>query len=280
MKTIYQYSTIMLLLMILSSEMRAQIRFKLTKQADNKTYVASVIPDNTYSYPNNIIGTAQMTFKIHSKADFVISNLKSFNDEEKWVQNSIVKNPLLASEYDYYSYGLETMGSRNYSLVAGKETALFSFENLGNDDDGIILIDNTDIMAKSVQKTHINLGNQISILGIDGGLSNAYTGNYSGTGDSPISGKPLLIRNIFPNPATDKIAVEWINNMQANSEETEFVILDSSTGIVVKSEKISSNFHGKNKMELMINTINSGNYLLKIQNNLLSSESVHFSIFR
>jgi len=271
----------MALSMILSSEVDAQIRFKLTKQADNKTYVASFVSDKTYSYPDNIVATAQITFKVRTKDDFVISDLKPFNTEERWMKNSIIKNHLLASGYDYYSFGLATMGSHNYSLVAGKETKVFSFENLGTEDVELILIDNADVMATSVQKTHINLGNQINVFGGPGdGLGNAYIGNYSDSESSPISEKQLSITQVSPNPATDKMAVEWINNMQANSEDTEFVILDSSTGIVIKSEKVSFNLHGKNKVDLMVNTIAPGNYLLKIQNRLLSSASIHFSVFR
>ena len=280
MKTILKYSSIIFLWIAFSSEIQAQIRFKLSKQGGDKTYVVSLIPDKTYSYPNNIIGTAQITIKVHSKDDFVLSTLKSFNVEEHWMRSSLVRNPILASEYDYYSFGLQTIGSRNYSLIAGKETELFSFENFGNDDVEISLIDTEDIMATSVRKTHINLGNQISVLGIDGGSINAYIGNYSGSTDSPITEKQLLISHIYPNPATDKMAVEWINKMPANNEDTELVILDSTTGIVVKSEKISSNVYGKNRVDLMVNTITTGNYLLKIQNRLFSSGSIHFSVIK
>lgn len=280
MKTILKYSSIIFFGVILSSEIQAQIRFKLVKQADNKTYVFSLIPDKTYLYPNNIIGTAQITFKVHSKDDFVMSNLKTFNDEERWMKNSIVKNPILASEYDYYSFGLETMGSRNYSLVAGKETQAFSFENLGSNQVEISLIDNADIMVTSVRKTHINLGNQINVLGIEGGLVNGYLGNYTGADDSPTVEKSLWISQVYPNPSTDKMMVEWVNHCQAKDDDTEFIILDSTTGRVVKTEKVLANAYGKNSMELIINTINSGSYLLKIQNKSLSSASIHFSVIR
>ena len=105
MKTILKYSSIIFLWIALSSEIQAQIRFKLSKQGGDKTYVVSLIPDKTYSYPNNII--------------------------------------------------------------------------------------------------------------------------------------------------PDKMAVEWINNMHANYEDQELVILDSTTGIVIKSQKISSNAYNRNRMDLI-----------------------------
>jgi hypothetical protein len=178
----------------------AQIQFKLTHKADSKTYTVSIIPQKTYQYPDNMISTAQVTLKVETNRDFMVSNFKSTHVEEKWMKNSIVKSPELSPKFDYYSFGLQTMGTLNYSLVKGEEIALFSFDNLGNDEPKVTLIDNEDIMVKSMKKSRIIIGNQISILGENEGLSNAYNGNYKlDEADNNILDKKILINNLFPS---------------------------------------------------------------------------------
>lgn len=264
------------------TEAKAQIRFKLSQESDTKTFVVSIIPDKTYSYPDNIVSTAQVTFKIKSKEDFMLSHFKAQNSDESWMTNSIVKSPALAPDYDYYSYGLQTMGSSNYSLEKGKETILFSFENLGKSTVIPELIENTDIMAISVKKTRINLGNQISILGIDGGKKNAYLGNVNKTEDQEINltVKALEITNLYPNPATDKIQVEWQNNLDLLMDSVEMSVVRSGSGTVLKRFAINDIQAGKNVVELNVSDLVSGNYMLRLESKSSSPVSAHFVLVK
>ena len=258
----------------------AQIRFKLTQKTDKKTYVVSVVPEKTYNYPNNIISTAQITFKVMSKANFVPGNFTTSNSEERWMKNSVVKSHPLAPQFDYYSYGLETMASTNYKLNAGEETFLFSFETLGDVNLKIQLIDNEDIMAKSVRKTKVNLGNQINILGHGEGLENAYAGNLktsyinqeTGVSDS----NELRIQRISPNPASEKIQIDWINNLDEDkTDNLEMIVVEAGTGRTMQTVSLPSSI-GKHITELQVSDFSKGMFLLRIQDKNNSSNAEKF----
>lgn len=260
----------------------AQIRFKLTQKEDKKTYIVSVVPEKTYKYPNNIISTAQITFKVVSKASFIPSNFTTANPEERWMKNSIVKSNPVAPQFDYYSYGLETMASTNYKLNAGEETFLFSFETLGDNDLKVQLIDNDDIMAKSVRKTKVNLGNQINILGHGDGLENAYAGNLKTSYVNPETGmsdnNELRIEKISPNPASEKIQVDWINNLdEEKTDNLEMIVVEAGTGRMMQKVSLPSSI-GKHVTELQISDFTKGMFLLRIQDKNNSSNAEKFIV--
>jgi hypothetical protein len=55
----------------------AQVKFKLTRQEDRKTYIVSMISEETYEGNQNITGTAQVTLRIEGTADFLIREITS-----------------------------------------------------------------------------------------------------------------------------------------------------------------------------------------------------------
>jgi len=265
---------------LLSTQLvNAQIQFRLSHKPNSKTYVVSLIPEKTFNFPDNIVSTAQFTIKVETNRDFMLGNFKELVADEKMMNNGVIKSPELSPKYDYYSYGLQTMGSSNYALTKGKEVELFSFDNLGNDEPMVALIDNDDIMVKSIKKTHINLGNQISLLGVGGGISNAYTGNFHAEMPNDENLANLFsIENVFPNPATDKVSVVWVNNHVANPEGLALLVIDSNTGIITKTENILNAPLGKNNIPLNVSQLKEGTYLFKLQTKFGNSKATHVVI--
>jgi hypothetical protein len=276
----YTLFTLSLVVLILAQVFcQAQISYKLAKHPTSGIYQFSIISKKTYSSPFNAISTAQVTFKVLANKGFSFKNFIPANAEDSWTQNPVVHNTKLAPLYDYYSLTLQHIGTTNYPLVANKEVLLFSFQNGGLQDCTVELIDSLDVLAKSVAITKINIGNQISILGEHHGTQNMYLGNY----DAGVSLESLLfIHKVYPNPASEKLAVEWENQLGNNAvgDEISLYITEGISGLLIKKEVLSNVALGTNKTSLSLDGILSGEYVLYLQLGNYKSQGIHFSISR
>ena len=55
----------------------AQVNFQLDLMADRKTYVVSMVATETWAYPQNITGTAQVTVRIPANTRFTAGRITS-----------------------------------------------------------------------------------------------------------------------------------------------------------------------------------------------------------
>jgi hypothetical protein len=254
-----------------------QLRFKLSLDEDLKTYKVSAISEKDLYKPDSYLGTAQVTFKVSVQSSFKITNIQTKSSEVFWDVNSVINAHPLAPQYIYYSIGLRSE-TDFYTFKANEPVELFSFQNKGDDNPMIELITNQDILAKSMKVAKANIGNQINVLGINNGMTNAYVGNYlSEGGNSDIAN--LQIQQVYPNPATDKISVVWENRLQEPEAEMNLYIIDSQSGRVVQSQGVDTGY-GKKLATVALNDYKSGAYLLKIQGKQFSSKAAHFTIVK
>ena len=157
---------------VCSISMEAQVKFKVTRQADFQTYTVSMVSEKTYEGTQNITGTAQVTLKVGATNNFNIQELTSLQSGTSWVNNATISNNALAPEFTYVSFGMQTMAHNVFKYKKGEEILLFTFKNVGDIRAEVSLLNNErDIMAQSTQKTKYNIKNYISIIGF--GYGNA-----------------------------------------------------------------------------------------------------------
>lgn len=243
-----------------------QVKFKLTRQEDRQTYIASMISEETYEGNQNITGTAQITIKVEGTNNFIVRELSSLQPETTWANNANIAKPALAPDHTYISFGMLTMAHNQFKYKKGQEIALFSFKNTGDIKAKVSLINNDlDILAQPTLKTKYNLKNYISILGH--GPGNAYLGNVEPV---PMSQEDAVksyvqIQSLYPNPTTDKVVVTWENQLE-DAEEVktlDIVILDALG--LEKMRKPVTPIYGKQSQAIELTSFKSGAYFFRLQ---------------
>ncbi|PWK17631.1 putative secreted protein (Por secretion system target) [Arcicella aurantiaca] len=244
----------------------AQVKFKLTRQEDRQTYIVSMVSEETYEGNQNITGTAQVTLKVEGATNFLIREIMSLQPETNWVNNANLTKPALAPDYTYISFGMQTMAHSQFKYKKGEEISLFSFKNIGDVKAKVSLINNDqDIMALSTNKTQYNLKNYISILGH--GPGNAYLSNVE---PLPMSSENavktyLQIKNLYPNPASNKVIITWNNQLDdAEAIKKLDILIFDNTGLEKIRKSVNSSY-GEQSQEIEVSSLKSGAYFFKLQ---------------
>lgn len=258
--------------LFLSSQTIGQIKYELRLDEDLKTYHVYVMSEQNFPAPQNLISTAQITFKVKTNSDFKFNHLHSNKEAVLWGINGVLRSPSLAPEYTYYSIGLQSLGTGQYSLPQNELVELFAFENSGIENPGIHLINENDIMIQNLKTTKINIGNQINLLGVDAGLKNAYSGINAETGLSVLS-----LQSVYPNPAVDKLHVKWDNRLAEEPQDLRLQIIDATTGLIVQENNLDSGY-GKHETSIELNQVKVSGYLLRLQSKSFSSKAQHIMI--
>jgi len=141
------------------------ILFLELEQADNGDYIVSLLPDTSWTFPRNIVSTAQVTVKVPT-GGFVIGEISDLIDGVTFFQsgrnNTPIENPL----FDYLSFSLGTQGTSRIPFQKGEKVALFSFNNTGICPDGVVqLMNNFTDPFYPPNSAQTNAGQQITVSG-------------------------------------------------------------------------------------------------------------------
>lgn len=199
----------------LTTAANAQVKYKLTRMADNITYVVSLVPDATWTFPQNVVPTAQVAMRLPSDAHFIAGHITSLVADTKWLDNAYVETPVGDKNSNYVLFNLQTVGTKALTFESGRELPLFSFQNIGTSCfGGIELVNNNSAATKSVVANGFNIGQHISTLGAGGeaftgieGTGNAQCPNVTPSQD--LDNTPLSIARAFPSPANQELNIEW-----------------------------------------------------------------------
>ena len=170
----YPLSKLFLLVLLINFfgiSLLGQVTGQLNYLPTEEKYLISVVPNQTLTAPNNITNTGQITLKA-TAGSFNITNVLSFNGV--WSKTATIKSPIESPDFDYHIFILNTHID-NPSIEAGVELPLFSFNNSGDCEGSIELIDNFTDEFLPPNSRDANIGNQLSILGF--GFDNAYISN-------------------------------------------------------------------------------------------------------
>jgi len=253
------------LIMFSCFSLNGQVSFKLAKLADGETFCVSLIPQKSWSSPMNITSTAQVTIKVPTNS-FEVENLVSMHADIAWEYNSKSTAPMESAEFDYLSFGLSSMGTKQLEYQEGVEIPLFTFKNAKICQGSIELMSNDDPF-KSPNSRRANVGNSITVFGAKG---EAYVGNHSKNVipcqtelslDAETSTQLETAPIVYPNPAINDVFVNL--NWLEEARDGHFVIKDISGRTVgKKAVQLESGF---NKVGLNVKDLSGGIFLIEFQ---------------
>lgn len=251
-------------LMLWASFSIAQVSYKIDYLTASEHYQLSLVVNQTWEAPYNLTGTGQITIKV-PHGDFDVYDLRNLQEGVDWEFNSRFNAPEEASEYDYISFGLVTLGTKGLNYKAGTEIPLFTFKNNGTCQGEVALIDNENDPFLPPNSKQANIGNQLTVLGARG---NAYVGNVEegkatcATVSTTFSPEDISTSfEVYPNPTTEFLFLNFDWQMMTQSVQLNIYNILGEQIMVEKSDFEK----GKNKIKLNVSNLNEGAYLIKIQ---------------
>ncbi len=137
-----------------------QVEYELESLGSGKFQV-SMIPRVSYTSPNNITSTQQVTLKVPT--GFQYTGLTSFISGASYVQGSRINTPSQAPGFDYILFNLSNLGTSALSYSNNVKVPLFTFYKSGNClGDSLRLMRNNDPFAAN---TSYNSKQQLTVLG-------------------------------------------------------------------------------------------------------------------
>jgi len=141
--------------------------YELT-QDDSGTFVVSLIPDTSWSFPFNIVSTAQVTIKVPT-GGFQVGEITDLIDGVSFFRTGRDNAPIEEPTFDYISFSLGSQGTSRIPFVRGEKVGLFSFTNVGICPDGpITLINNLTDPFFPPNSRQSNAGLQMTVSGFGG----------------------------------------------------------------------------------------------------------------
>ncbi len=263
----------LIIVMIFSQAMIAQVYYGIDLSADKTTYTVSLKSDADIPSPLNMTSTAQVTIKFPTNANVQMDNLTPLQPLTSWNKTVRINQPTEAMDYDYITFGLASLGTTGLTFEQDSILPLFSFENIGSDCAGLVeLIDNQTDAFLYPNSEHLSIKNQISVWGMGG---NAYAGNYQGSIDcqSIVSTTPVTDNAsslaVFPNPALDFINVDYTINTNEDAQ----LILTDALGRRLMTRQLNVN---QDLIQLDITKLVGGTYFIQIQSETYLSKTQSF----
>lgn len=168
--------------LLTSTTVFGQVQFQLEWLESIESYKVSLVSDKTWTAPQNITSTLQVSLKVPAGA-FEITDIESLQNEVNFELNGVHESPEEAHDFDYVSIGLTSIGTNGISYVAGAPVGLFTFKNSKPCGGPIYLVGGEDVFLPPNSR-NVNIGNQVTVLGAGG---QAYIGNV-GSGKADCSG--------------------------------------------------------------------------------------------
>lgn len=240
----------------------AQVQYKIDWKEDLAAYQVSLVSQATWEGNQRITSSAQVSVRA-AAGSLEIFNVKSLLGGVNWDFNSRYNTPAEAPAFDYFSFGLTTMGTAAIPYAAGQEVPLFTFQNANECGGAVFLVDNANDPFMPPNASKANIGNQLTVFGAGG---SAYVGNH-GTGKADCglvsSTKPVVATRfeLAPTLASEFVQVSF--DWQEAPQNAEFRLYDQS-GRLVQAEK-KDIVQGPNQIKLDLNKIKPGSYSVEIR---------------
>ncbi len=243
-------------------EVSAQVQYKIEWQKEAAAFQVALVPQETWTGPAGLTVSGQVSIKAPAGM-LEVTNFKNLVNGVVWEFNSKHASPQEAPGYDYFSFGLTSLGTNLLNYQAGIEVPIFSFQN-GLDCTGRIeLVDNEADAFMPPNSAKANIGNQITVFGANG---NAYAGNTdagdavcefaSSTSTAKEDGPK---HEIYPTVASDKVNVALATEM---TTDLQLRVIDAS-GRLVKIVKQDLQT-GKHLIALDITGLSAGTYSVEM----------------
>ena len=260
---------ILLLLGALYLKSFSQIQYKISLLNGVDLYQVSLISSQDFNYPNNIIGSAQVSIKTPS-ASFSLGAVNSLMSDIEWANNVTIVSPEEAEDYQYLSFVIENTGV-DFLLKKGIELPLFTFKNkLGSCAGAVALIDNDTEVFLPPNSRNANIGNQITPFGcLNLSNKNAYIGNIAGgvadcflsTSLAELENQPTLYLALSPNPTEN-----WLNitiNTNVLNEDIELQLWHTD-GQLIQTKRLEQSLDNSMQLDFDVNALPTGTYFIRL----------------
>jgi len=192
---------------IASSSINAQVDLAVKYITDgtgvNDSVTVYMRSLTTRDIPNNTVSSAQVTLKAPTGAipdivsifeDFTVLNRITLFNNGMWEPNARFENPNSQPGFDFVSFGLSNLGTRDIEMQAGVEIPLFSFAFSGACLGAVQLIDNDS--DPFINNGAFSVENAFSIFGINGnGFNELYEAEGANCDDWDNDGVPNDVDN-------------------------------------------------------------------------------------
>ncbi len=278
----YKKLLILGFLVFLTLEIQAQVKLKLSLLSDQRTYVVSMIPDDSWEAPMNMVGSSQIVMQMDASGRFQAGEIRSLIPGLNWTDNAYIDKPGSAPDYNFVCFALKEQGTKKIPFIAGVETPLFSFVNLEADCVGEIRLveNNFPHVKKVVEQDHFNITQNIAVLGARG---NAFTGITEQGAVNCLTVEPPKKERImasqlsaFPIPATDVLHVLWKNEPGASFKR---LLVYDFMGKLMVSQKIAEASEVF-QISLDVSTYPSGLYTAKLIHHTGEGQNLRFIVTR
>lgn len=259
-----RFLTTLLIISLIIPAVSAQIYYEIEFNTDVEEYVLSVHSDDAWEKPYNRTSTAQITIKSPS-GTFFPDEVISLIPNVLWEHNSSYYAPEESSDYDYFSFGLSSLGTDEIKYEKGAKIPIISFKNKYDCSDLVNLVDNESDAFMYPNKSGANIGNHITVLGSF--KANSYSGNINET-TIPCSKiekedhKYLLKEHfsVFPNPTKTitNLSSDWPFE---NTDATATLLDLGGKSIISKDIQL---IEGSNQFEFDLTHLSAGIYYIKI----------------
>lgn len=251
---------------VLSVSVQAQVKFGLSLLPDQETYLISLKAEKSWVAPANITGGVQVVLKVPANVPFVAGKIQSLVPGLSWSDNALVVQPSAAPDYNFVCFVLNEPGTKRIAYQEGVELPLFTFKNLepGKTAKLELTLNDDPLVQKVVQVDHINITQNITVLGANG---NAFTGVF-GQNASTTTALPqveiLEKLKVYPIPARDFVWVNW-ESQAPKAELPNRLQVFSATGSLIRTFSLNQQV-GQQQLRVDVSTWPSGLYVFKAQN--------------
>ncbi|MEZ4958883.1 MAG: T9SS type A sorting domain-containing protein [Saprospiraceae bacterium] len=243
----------------------AQVNFKMSYDKETERYIVSLIPMTTYTNPQNITGSGQVTIKVPTN-EFDPVDIENLLTGMTWEANSRNNAPAEAPDFDYVSFGLTIQAGTAYpDYQAGVEMPLFSFQNAFGCTGKVYLVDNVNDPFMPPNSQSANIGNTWTILGAGGeayqGIIGSGENNCAETASSAVEEIVINAYKVFPNPASQFVNVEmrWEND----AADAQLQVVDAAGKKVITQDMTVT--YGQNRQKLDVSNLAAGNYWVYLE---------------
>jgi len=245
---------------------QAQVKFGLSLLPDQETYLISLKAEKSWAAPANITGAVQVVLKVPANVPFVAGKIQSLIPGLSWSDNALVVQPSAAPEYNFVCFVLNEPGTKQIQYQEGVELPLFTFKNLepGRAAKLELTLNDDPLVQKVVKVDHINITQNITVLGANG---NAFTGVFGQTSSSTTALPQVEILEklkVYPIPARDFVWVNW-ESQAPKAELPNRLQVFSATGSLISTFSLNQQV-GQQQLRVDVSTWPSGLYVFKAQN--------------